>query len=744
MHGQKIISATRNFLKSYNFSKGLLLASAVFAAISVSLWLFNVSVASGAALGVLIISIPDVPGNKKHQTIGMLIALSLALLNFLFIQMALQVNYLVVPVLAVLTLVNSFISVYGFRASLISFSGLLAMVLSFAHPHTGIDVYINLLYVACGGGWYLLLALLLNRYRSQSYLAQLINASLERTAEYLELRSQIYLTDHTEGTHLKILELETAIVNDHQSIRDNLLHQRGRSGYQGHKKRQFLVFIELVQILELASGNPIDFSKYRDKSAEFREIVIKCAEVIKALGERLDQLSQRKRPEKAQANQKLDNLFKKALEQLEQYTSEKAACTEEHSVILSNLLDYTQKQLNNVKAISRYLITDKPLKKPSLKRKDRDLFVSVEEYSPRILIENLSVKSPIFKHCLRLTFTVLTGYLLGSLFSVQNAYWIILTIVVIMRPGYVLTKNRSKDRAIGTLIGGAIALGILFLTRDTTIFAILAFISLTLAFSLIQQNYKVAAVFITLTLIFVYALITPDAFAVIQYRVLDTVIGVFLAAMANYFLWPAWENQTIDQLVADSVSCNRDYLEEVDQFYRDTDSLRYSYKASRKKAFLSMGNLHAGYQRMIQEPQAQQKSLGPLYEVVVTNHDLLTSIASLGTFIQIHKTTKASTNYGLIINTIKTLLEYCEKLLQEPENQNRIEIKYPEKSHRELEDQYKKLLNKDIYKSANPSAAIAQGERVKEARVLLDQLNWIYEVAQNLQQALRNYLKNRN
>jgi uncharacterized membrane protein YccC len=59
-----------------------------------------------------------------------------------------------------------------------------------------------------------------------------------------------------------------------------------------------------------------------------------------------------------------------------------------------------------------------------------------------------------------------------------------------MRPSYGLTKERSKDRIIGTLIGAAIAVGIVLLTQNVVVYAVLAFVSLVFAFALIQQNYK--------------------------------------------------------------------------------------------------------------------------------------------------------------------------------------------------------------------------------------------------------------
>jgi uncharacterized membrane protein YccC len=62
------------------------------------------------------------------------------------------------------------------------------------------------------------------------------------------------------------------------------------------------------------------------------------------------------------------------------------------------------------------------------------------------------------------------------------------------------------------------------LTQNVVVYAVLAFVSLVFAFALIQQNYKFAAALITISIIFVYSLINPDAFEVIQYRVIDTII----------------------------------------------------------------------------------------------------------------------------------------------------------------------------------------------------------------------------
>jgi len=97
---------------------------------------------------------------------------------------------------------------------------------------------------------------------------------------------------------------------------------------------------------------------------------------------------------------------------------------------------------------------------------------------------------------------MLFAYSLGLFFEIQNTYWILLTIIVIMRPSYGLTKERSKDRIIGTVIGAVIAVGIVLLTQNQILYAVLALISLVFAFALIQQNYKSAAALITISIVF--------------------------------------------------------------------------------------------------------------------------------------------------------------------------------------------------------------------------------------------------
>jgi uncharacterized membrane protein YccC len=101
----------------------------------------------------------------------------------------------------------------------------------------------------------------------------------------------------------------------------------------------------------------------------------------------------------------------------------------------------------------------------------------------------ISVFPPLFLDTHLLTITILIGFIIGKILPFQNAYWIVLTIVVIMRQGYGLTKERTFQRIFGTILGGFIAFGILSFVHDSQLGG-LAIIAMLLAFHLHQLIIK--------------------------------------------------------------------------------------------------------------------------------------------------------------------------------------------------------------------------------------------------------------
>src|SRR5690606_11910183 len=140
-------------------------------------------------------------------------------------------------------------------------------------------------------------------------------------------------------------------------------------------------------------------------------------------------------------------------------------------------------------------------------------------------------------------------------------------------------------------------------------------------------------------------LLDPNIWKVVQFRIVDTLIGASLATLGILFLWPSWEILGIKPIISKSIKANQDFLKTIVIFYEHKGKLPNSYKVARKEAFLASANLSAAFQRMAQEPRFKQSNLDKFFELVSLNHTFLSSLTSLGPFMRNQPTTEASIDF---------------------------------------------------------------------------------------------------
>ena len=128
------VDSVSRFLKSADFSKGLVLAMAILIVLGVSYGLEKIDIGISLTMGMFISAPANFPGSNRHRVNGMLAAIILGMLVILIINLADESLWLLTPVMAILIFLVSYLSVFGFRASLVTFSGLSAIILSLAHP----------------------------------------------------------------------------------------------------------------------------------------------------------------------------------------------------------------------------------------------------------------------------------------------------------------------------------------------------------------------------------------------------------------------------------------------------------------------------------------------------------------------------------------------------------------------------------------------------------------------------------
>ncbi|RTY82238.1 FUSC family protein [Flavobacterium sp. ZB4P23] len=684
------------------------------------------------ALGAFFTYPSDIPSSLKHKVNGILVATILVASVNLLVNIIYPYSWIFYPFLALLVFLTSMLSVYGQRATMVSFSSLISISLTFSDINTGWAMVQHSGLILAGGLFYLVVSLTFHYIRPHRYIELQIAECIKLTAKYLKLRGDLWTIDADKKAIIeKQLNLQVELNTIHQNIREVLINSHISAGSSNQNRKMLLVFIAMVEILEVALSTSFDHDKLHRKFDNHPRVLLTYQNLAYNLATSLKQLSEsvKKRTNYIPKHTLLNDLnaLQLAITDYEKDLGKNSAS--EGVFMLTTMLEYAEKQVEKIKIVERAFTSIVNLQDFTGIDTDLEKFLTPQYYPWRTLTENLSFSSTIFRHSLRLTIALLVGFIIGKILPFHNVYWILLTIIVIMRPGYGLTKQRSFHRILGTVLGGLIAFGILFFVKDNIIISILSILCLLLGFSFTQTNYKVSATFVTMYVVFIYGIVTPNIGDLVQFRILDTIVGAGLAFLANHFLWPSWEFLNMPMHLEKSINANQNYLKEISIFYNKKGTVSTSYRLARKNAFIEIGNLMASFQRMAQEPKSKQKQLPKVYKLTVLNHSLLSSLASLGTYIQSHKTTSASEAFNVVVDTVIRNLDEAIALLKE--NDFKLKENLPKEDLALRFTELKNIRAREL-KAGIPIDEKAFQLKMQEAQLVIEQLIWLTSLSETI------------
>ena len=713
-------------MKSISFSRAIRVGIAVALPVVIGIQLGHLEIGMAISFGAFWSSPSDVIGSFQHKKVGILISAAVVTIVSFIKGYLLFDFWLLLPVLGLITFVIAYISVYGFRASLISFSGLMALVLSFAHDSEELEVYQYAVLIGAGGLWYLLLSKVWHRINPKAETEEFLSETYLLTAEFIETCGKLVdPKEDRKSLQSNLLKLQRELTKNHETLKEILILSRKTSGMSNYQDKRLLIFAELVEMLEAAIANPVNYDRMDVLFNDHPQYIKRFQDLIFEMSFQLRMISETGNDKRnLPTNDAIKQCF--ADVKLEIALLRESLHYEEY-LMLQNFLEYQEKQFEKLKTIKWLLGDPNTSEIDFIDSKNAKRFIVHQDYDPKLLVRNFSFKSPIFRHSLRLAATVIIGYALGSIFAFQNPYSILLVVIVIMRPSYGLTRNRAKDRLIGTLIGGAIAFGLVYLVQDPYIYGIMGIISLVIAVSLVQKNYKASATFITLSAVFIYAILSPDVLNLIKFRILDTLVGVGLSYAAMRWLWPTWEFEEIKESIEKSVKANKDFLYKITEYYQRKGNIPTSYNIARKEAFLETSNLSAAFQRMTQEPKSKQRELDKVYELVVINHTFLTSLASLSTYIKNYKTTEASERF---IAATEKIDKNLDRVLLCLKYKNGDGVETTSENYPLFEEQLPSYKSLEIDNLTSEDEAIVR--KLQETHLVWEQLQWMHSISNKM------------
>jgi len=670
---RKTSNEVKNFVFSPYFGDGLRITFGVVFPSLVLAQFDLLKIGITVSLGALCASIVDSPGPITHRrnamflTIGIVTVVSLltALCNFSV--------YVLGILIFILTFLFSMLYVYGVRAASVGIAALLMMTLGIGDIRPLPEILLYSLEILFGGLWYIALSLSLHRMMPYRQARLNLGECLIEIADFMRIKAGFYQEgmDYDEN-YKKLIEAQITVNDKMDAVREQLLKNREIVRENTQEGRFLLVvFVDMVDLYEQIMST---FFNYQNLHKQFDKtgILTDFENTLNLLAEQIDEIgASLKDGTYPDFVLKLPRKIKDlkieidALEALKENTSVTFSTTGLQA--LKNIEVNVENIYLRIKKIRGYF-KEKKLK--TLEKNDLKIasFISHQEYHLDNFIDNLNLKSENFRHALRISGMMVVGFIIAQSFNFLHSNWILLTIVVIVKPAYSLTKERNLDRLIGTISGAFIGMLILnYVTDNRLLFAILLVCMLG-TYSFQRKTYLVSVVFMTPFILILFDFLGMGGRALLIERVYDTLIGGSLAFIGSYVLLPNWEHEKLKKTLIEMLEANLAYYHQVSQMYFGIKYERVPYKIIRKEVFVRSANLASGFQRMYSEPKHKQLSINEIHKFSVLNHLFSSYVATLAMYANEHfEEIPDSEELNIIARHTEVMLKEAIKIVEKSE-----------------------------------------------------------------------------
>jgi uncharacterized membrane protein YccC len=275
-------------------------------------------------------------------------------------------------------------------------------------------------------------------------------------------------------------------------------------------------------------------------------------------------------------------------------------------------------------------------------RANWQLFVSPTDWSLRPFLTLWRWDQPPLRHAIRAALAIAAGYAIAvSMPWGSHDYWILLTIVVVLRGSLSQTLERRNARVAGTLLGCVLAVGLLSAHPSALMLLVIVTVAQAIAHSFAVRRYLITAVAATvLGLVQAHMLNVGVApiFALFE-RIADTLIGAALAWGFCYVL-PSWERTQIPALVSRVLTAQARHARlalGLGQLQAIDSSPELEWRLARREAYDSLSALVQATQRSLSEPRAVQPPLEPLEHLQAHSYQLLAQLSAVKSMLVLRR-----------------------------------------------------------------------------------------------------------
>ncbi|MBW7982444.1 YccS family putative transporter [Enterobacillus tribolii] len=616
-------------------------------------------------LGVVAAALTDLDDRLVGRLRNLLITLCCFFVASVSIELLFPYPWLFAAGLLISTAGFILLGSWGQRYATIAFGALLIAI----YTMLGVSMY-QVWYqqpalLLIGAIWYNVLTLLGHLLFPIRPLQENLSRCYTQLAAYLDAKSNLFDPDQDnfDQASVNLAMANGALVTTLNQAKASLLTRlKGDRGQRG-TRRTLHYYFAAQDIHERASSSHFQYSQL-SQTFRYSDVLFRFQRLLMLQARACQQLSQSiLLHQKYQHDPRFEQVFTHLDATLQRISTQ----TQAQDPLVKSLFNL----LTNLKAIDAQLANIESEQVLATIREEENTLSDdrLNGWSDMMLRirRHLTPQSALFRHAVRMSLVLVTGYAFIQFAGLTHGYWILLTSLFVCQPNYNATRRRLALRIIGTLAGILLGLPILYFVPSLEGQLLLIVISGVLFFAFRNVQYAHATMFITLLVLLCFNLL-GEGFEVAAPRVFDTLIGCAIAWGAVTFIWPDWKFRQLPAVIAKTLNADCRYLDAIMVQYHQGKSNGLDYRIARRDAHNSDAELASVVSNMSVEPKNDAATRDAAFRLLCLNHTLLSYISALGA----HRDKLSDSTTLEILNDavcyVDDVLNYGDDVAQRTEN----------------------------------------------------------------------------
>ena len=624
----------RTFFYSHYFYLGLRFAAGLVGVTLIALQFADMTVAMTVCIGALCTALMDLPSPLRHKFNEMLASVLLCSSVTLLVSLCGPIRWLMLTMLVLISFFACMMVVYGKKSMPLQLATLFIMTMSMEHMMTVRESFVHAGLFTLGSIAYLCYAMAVAWVLRHRIKQQVLAEALFELAAYIDIKADFYDTRYNLNEQFnKLVRHQSLLADRQQASRDLIL----RSHQNSKDAIVVQVHVCMLDLYELILSTHTDYAQLRMHLADspilgtLHDLAYKAARDIESVAYAVT----RKLPSYAQIRYEPElDAIEAQLAQLQRDIDAGKPAHEALAVLRAqrNKIRAIIKMIGELHVASQAVSPDTPFWVDA----DMQPFLSQQKYELDVVVSHFRLDSPIFRFSLRVAMAIAVGLAIGHMLPyAAHSYWIVLTIVIILKPSFSMTKQRRSDRIVGTVIGCVITAVILrYLNHPAVVFGALVLATVATP-TFLYVRYRYAAVAVSVMILLQMHLIAPDNVNLIMERLVDTFIGAAVATAFSFVL-ANWEYQSVPRLVRQVLDGNLRYMQASFELLQGDCRNDFPYRIERKRLMDSLGALSAALVRMLDEPARKRRAVEDINLFIVQNYLLVAHVAALRAILRRH------------------------------------------------------------------------------------------------------------